>query len=400
MGKIAVALFFLYAFLVTSRILDVLGNSFKIPAVVLVLLGIGLLANRRAFTFWRTPAGKTMPVFAAWVLATWLLAQHAPASWKLIESVLVGAILFAASGLLAKATDFRQLFGTLACAGLVEAGLGIVWSTQSYGRLALRSGPDGDPNYYAMSLLAIIPLLWSLVAGKPWRLRLLGLAAGALLLGMLIRTGSRASFVAIGAMLVVVFFLSPLTSRILIASLAAVAFVVLVAFVPNVLKSRLGGTESARSGADKDSANARGTLLATSVALTLTNPIFGLGPGNFADTVVEEGRRRGVEWAPLGPHNAYTQISSETGVPGLILFLLLIGFSLQSVIAVVRQSARKGATPNGELHHLACGLLVSLAGTCSFIFFLGEAYNSVIYLWLGLGTGLRLLLPEPELEDE
>jgi O-antigen ligase len=389
--KIAVALFFLYTFLLTSRILDVLGNHFKMAAVVLALLGIGLLASRRAFAFWKTPAGKTMPVFAAWVVLMWILAQHPAGSLRLIQKILEGAVLFAASGLLTKATDFRNMFGVLACAGLVEAGLGIVWGTQSYGRLALRSGPDADPNYYAMSLLAIIPLLWSIVAGKPFLIRLLGLVGGALLLVMLIRTGSRASFVAIAAMLVVLFFLSSLTSRILIASLAAVAFVILVAFVPNVLKSRLGGAETERSGADKDSASARETLLATAVALTLTNPIFGIGPGNFAQVVVEEGRSRGVEWAPLGPHNAYTQISSETGFAGILLFLLLIGFSFKNVISVLRQTR-----PKGELYPFACGLLVSLAGTCSFLFFLGEAYNSVVYFWLGLASGLRLSLPEDE----
>jgi O-antigen ligase len=395
MWKIAVALFFLYAFLLTSRMLDVLGNSFKIAAVLLALLAIALVVSRRAFTFWQTPAGKTMPVFAAWVVATWFLASHPMGSARLIQKILEGVVLFAASGLLANVGDFRKLFGTLAGAGLVEAGLGILWGKQSYGRLALRSGPDSDPNYYAMALLAIIPLIWSLVAGQPWRMRLLGLLAGALPVAMLIRTGSRASFVAMGAMVVVLFFLASLTGRILIVSLAAVAFVILVAFVPNVLKSRLGGADTERSGADKDSANARGTLLGTGVALTIENPIFGIGPGNFAEMVVEEGRARGVEWAPLGPHNAYTQISSETGFPGILLFLLLMGFSFQNVISVLRQTG-----PSGELYPFACGLLVSLAGTCTFIFFLGEAYNSVLYFWLGLASGLRLALPEPEEEDE
>jgi len=251
-----------------------------------------------------------------------------------------------------------------------------------------------------MSLLAMMPIIWTVIARKPLRVRLLGLLAMALPMVMIIRTGSRASFVAIGAMLVVLFFLSSLTNRIVIASLAAVAFVILVAFVPNALRSRLGGAQTERSGADKDSANARGTLLETGVALTLDNPIFGVGPGNFAETVVEEGRSQGVEWAALGPHNAYTQISSETGIPGVLLFLLLIGFSFQNVVSVLRQSAAKGATPDPEIYQLARGLLLSLAGTCTFIFFLGEAYNSVIYFWLGLASGLRLLLAEPEVEEE
>jgi O-antigen ligase len=396
---IAIAVFLLYAFLLTSRVLDVAGNSYKIPVVLLALVAVSLLATRRVFAFWKTPAGKVLPIFVLWVLVTWLLAPHAGKE-RLMQKIFEGAVLFAAAGLLTRAADFEKMFRTLAAAGLVVAGLGLVWSKQSYGRLALRSGPDADPNYYAMSLLAMIPLIWTVVARQQIRIRLLGLLAMALPLVMIIRTGSRASFVAIGIMLVVLFFLSSLTSRIVIAGLAAVAFVILVAFVPNALKGRLGGAQTERSGADKDSANARGTLLATGIALTLDNPIFGVGPGNFAATVVEEGRSQGVEWAALGPHNTYTQISSETGIPGILLFLLLLGFSLQNVILVLRQSAPKGATPDPAIYQLARGLLLSLAGTGAFIFFLGEAYNSVIYFWLGLASGLRLLLPEPEAEEE
>jgi O-antigen ligase len=397
----AIALFLLNAFLLISRILDLLGaNSFKIPAVLLSLLGISLLATRHVFILWKTPAGKLLPIFVAWVLLTWLLAPHAPQSWQLMKSVLEGALLFAAASLLTTAADFRNLFRTLAGAGLIAAALGMVWSAQSYGRLALRGGPYADPNYYAMSLLAVIPIVWTVVAGKSLRVRLVGLLAIALPLVMLIRTGSRASFVSVGAMLVVLFFLSSIGGRVVLASLAAVAFVVLVAFVPNALKGRLGGAPTQRSGADDNSATARETLLVASLALTLNSPIFGLGPGNFADSLVAEGRSKGMDWAPLGTHNAYTQISSETGIPGILLFLLLIGFSFKNVISLLRQTAPKGATPNAELYQLARGLLLSLTGTCAFIFFLGEAYNALIYFWLGLTAGLRLLLAPPELEDQ
>lgn len=395
LDQIAIVLFCLYAFLLTSRVLDVWGNSFKIPAVVLASLAISLLASRRRFAFWKTPAGKVMPVFVAWVLLTWLLASRSAESWKLMQKILEGAVLFAASGLLTMTADFNKLFRTFACAALLAAGLGIVWGVQSHGRLALRAGPFADPNYYAMSLLAMIPLIWTVVAREPLRSRLPAFAACAFVFVMLVRTGSRASFIAIGAMLVVLFFLSSLTGRVVLAGLAAVAFVILVAFVPNTLKNRLGGAPTNHSGADENSASAHATLLATGLALTVDNPIFGVGPGNFAETVVEEGRSRGIEWARLGPHNAYTQISSEAGFPGILLFLLLIGFSFKNVISLLRQTAPKGAAPDADQYQLARGLLLSLTGTCTFIFFLGEAYNSVIYFWLGLASGLRLLRPTP-----
>jgi hypothetical protein len=80
--------------------------------------------------------------------------------------------------------------------------------------------------------------------------------------------------------------------------------------------------------------------------------------------------------------------------------LLLIGFSLRNIISLLRQTRPLGESPDLPINQLARAMLVSLAGVCTFMFFLAEAYNSLVYLWLGLASGLRLLLPEPESDDE
>jgi O-antigen ligase len=397
--RIAIALFFLACFLSISRILDMVGKGFRIPAIVLSLLGISLLASRRAFVFLRSTAGKIMPIFVAWVLLAWLMAGHTPGGLSYIRNLLAGIVLFvAAAGLLTTTADFSKLFTTLACAGVVAASMGIVWGVYRSGRFALRDGAYGDPNYYAMWLLALMPLIWTVVARKPIWARLGGLLVTTLPLFLLIKTGSRAGAISLGAMLIVLFFLSSLKMRVLVGGVAAVAIVVLLAFVPNALKSRLGPSNG--PSAEEDSSAARRTLFVTALVMTLNNPLFGLGPGNFARAVVDEGRLRGEEYAPLATHNAYTQISSETGVPGAVLFLLLVAFSVVNVFTLVRQTSPKGATPDGDLHELARGLLLSLTGVCAFMFFLSEGYNSVVLLWLGLASGLRLLLPPPERELE
>jgi len=392
--QIAVVLFFSICFLLVSHVFDVVPKSFKIPVVLLALLGISLAASGRGFVFWQTTAGKIMPVFVAWVLLTWLLAGHTMDGRYYMQAFVVGAVLFAAAaGLLNTAADFSKLFMTLACAGVVAALLGVVWSGQHYGRFALRMGAYADPNYYAMGLLAVMPLMWTTVARKALWVRIAGLLAMALPLLLLVKTGSRAAVISIVVMLVVLFLLSSLTARIVIGGLAAVAVVALLAFVPNVLKSRLAPSDA--QSAEQNSSAARQTLLVTGLVMTLNNPLLGLGPGNFARAIVDEGRMRGEEYAPLGTHNAYTQISSETGVPGIILFLLLIGFSIVKLVSLLRQTSA-----NDELHELARGMLLSLAGVCIFLFFLSEGYNPLVYLWLGLATGLRRLLPEPEREIE
>jgi len=391
--QIGILVFFLTCFILVSRIFDITGKS-GLPAALLGLLGIALVVSPRRFAFLSTAAGKIMPVFVAWVVLTFFLSAHGPDSLFYLRTLLEGALLFAAAaGLLTTATDFSKLVNIIACAGLTAAVLGVVWGTHHGGRIALRGGPYADSNYYAMWLMAVTPLIWTAVARKPLWIRLVGGAAAAFPLLVALRTGSRAGVVSLGIMALALFVLAPLGTRILIATVAAVGAVALVAFVPDALKTRLA--PSVQSGADTDSSRARRTLFATSLAVTLSNPLFGVGPGNFPFVVVEQGRAAGVEWAPLNTHNGYTQVSSETGIPGAILLLLLIGFSVRNTVSLVRQGSPKGVAPDAEIHRLARGLLVSLAAILASIFFLSEGYNMMVLLWLGITAGLRHSVPEP-----
>ena len=214
------------------------------------------------------------------------------------------------------------------------------------------------------------------------------------------------------AMLAIVFFLSSFKMRIVIAGLSAVGLVVMLAFLPASLRSRLAasarivssGTNVGPSDegqiAGDNSAVSRQTLLETGIALTLENPVFGVGPGNFGPTVVEIGKSQGFDWVPLNTHNAYTQISSETGIPGFLLYLVLIVLSVISVVSLLRQTSASGATPDAQLHLFASGMLVSLTGLLTCIFFLSEGYNQLVYFWFGIACGLRLIIPKAQSEEE
>ena len=397
----ALPLFFLICFLEVSRVLDPLGRHFRLIALLLVLLAISLVASRRALVFWKSAAGKVLPFLVAWILLTYFMTQHSEESSLYILNVLQGSLLFvAATGLLTAVSDFKKLFRVLACGGLGACALGFVWSMIRNGRFALRDGPYYDANTYAMCLLVTAPIIWVSFARTPWWIRLCGLLATALPLLLAVKTASRGGFVAMLAMLVVLFFLASVKIRVLMASLSVVTLVVVLAFLPASMRTRLASAARIASSsdanmADEHSAVARQTLFMTSVALTLENPVFGVGPGNFASTVVEVGRSQGIEWAPLNTHNSYTQISSETGIPGFLIFVLFLFFSVKSAVSALRCTSTTSEDPDPEIHRLAAGLLVSLAALLTCMFFLSEGYNLVVFMWLGVACGLRLLLPEP-----
>ncbi len=403
--SLAVGLFFITVFIEASRILEFAGKGGAI--VLFGLLVIALALNARKLAFWKTLGGKIMPLFVAWVVVAYVANPHSAYSFPYLQGTLDGAVLFVAASLLADRADFKKLFAILAAAGLFVCALGMVWSGYRNGRFGLRGGLYGDPNYFAMGLLGMAPIIWVVLTGKEgWRKAVAGIATVVPVL-LALRTASRGSLVAVAVMLAVLFFFLSIRVRIVMASATVVALVAFLAFMPASLRNQLlvaariaPADETQPPSEAAVSVTSRETLLTTSINMTLNNPVLGVGPGNFGPTIVEFGRMQGIEWLEMNTHNSYTEISSETGLPGVVFYVLMVIFSFQSVIQVVRHTSEKGENPDVEMHKLAGGLLVSLAGTCTCMIFLSEGYSTLALFWFGLANAMHRLLPEASDEEE
>ena len=68
------------------------------------------------------------------------------------------------------------------------------------------------------------------------------------------------------------------------------------------------------------------------IGTIVDRPVFGVGPGNFSVALGEDisASRKGAS-----AHNLYLDIASEMGLPGLLLFLLLIGHILYRAISSI-----------------------------------------------------------------
>ncbi len=405
--QIGAVVFALLSFLEISRILDTV-HVHAIP-VLIALLAIVLLISRRALVFWKCGAGRALPLFVSWVALAYVLAPHTELSTPYVLSTVEGALFFVAGvGLLSSVSDFRTFFRIMAAAGLIVCALGVVWSGSMNGRHALRGGPYMDPNSYAMALLALAPILWAAFPEKPLWSKLGGVLAAIIPLFFMLRTVSRGGFVAVLVMAAVVFVFASVRMKIVMATVAVLAAIILLAFLPDSLRTRLASAARLSSASGEHSQNSdavsldsRETMLMTSINVTLTYPFLGVGPGNFGPTIAEFGRIQNQNWINLNTHNSYTQISSETGLPGLLAYLALVGFTFRSVVITLRKTRPRGDNPNPEIHRFSVAMLVSLASTCTCMFFLSEGYSLQNFLWFGLANGLQRLLPEePEDEEE
>ena len=133
---------------------------------------------------------------------------------------------------------------------------------------------------------------------------------------------------------------------------------------------------------------ARRYFLIQSLKLTLQHPIFGVGPGQFAGTNWEVSKAEGVHIAAQPTHNTYTEVSSETGIPGLIFFVGTLVICFRSTLRIAKM------TENNEslraLSNAATCVFVSITAFLIGAFFLSLSYSALVTVALGLSAALRM----------
>jgi hypothetical protein len=114
------------------------------------------------------------------------------------------------------------------------------------------------------------------------------------------------------------------------------------------------------------------------------HPIVGAGLGMNALAMNEA---RGSRWLSL--HNVYLQYAVDLGIPGLILFLMLLTGSVKSARYAQRRSDRGSAS--GELFYLAEGIRISLVAFAVAGLFHPVAYNFYFYYIAGLALAAKAI---------
>ena len=396
-------------FILYSRFFDLVLRGFYIPKVVLSLMILFFLVSGKPLVFLSSRVGKIMLVFVCWVTFTVLFSEWKGGSLPYFEQLLQSLFFFAiAAGLPNTIADIRRTCFTLAFSGVLAALMSFHWNLNLEGRLALSAGSFADPNYFAMGLAAVIPFVWEMATTAESKvMKIFAWLSMPVLFLVLARTGSRGAMMAFAVMLLLLLIISPAKTKIALILVSLIGFGVLLAVVPSYVMERYvtfftvssdSSQQAAESGnpdldrlrADASSAEERKRLLQESVNLTLEHPLVGVGPGCFQSAVYDEARAKGIRhnvW--LMTHNSYTQISSETGVPGLILLLCLIGASFKSLWGVMKRARPEGEKPSPAAYVAAKSLLLSFVVVSVSVFFLAIGYDFVIYLWAGLTAGLQ-----------
>jgi O-antigen ligase len=133
---------------------------------------------------------------------------------------------------------------------------------------------------------------------------------------------------------------------------------------------------------DRGSAAVRRELLILSLKMTATHPIFGVGPGQFENVT--------QTW--FLTHNTYTQLSSEVGIPGFILFVLVLRQVFRNLKGIQKTEAFRN---DPQIHIFASALRASFAGYLVGAFFASYGYELFIYALVAFTGVLYTACQEP-----
>lgn len=398
--KVAFALVNIYLFIVISRLFDVTFSALRIPMVFFILALLSGLFGGNLLPTLRSRFTLILAAMLVWVgLAVIFSSWRGGSTPFWLESfqdfLLAVAIMSTASGF----RDCIRLMYTIAFAVLTAALLSFLFGVYIEGRLSFYQGTYGDPNQYAMGLLIGLPC-WVLILKRvSFFKKVLCLLAVGIIFFVFFRTGSRGGALGLSIVGLAMLFQASAKQRIVVLCAGVVLLILAPFFLPDYLKARYFtflSVDSSPSGdvqqqehlsSDAASAEGRLQLIWDALRVTAQHPLIGVGPGQFAQRRWEEAQAAGKgNVGYFVTHNSYTQMSSETGVPGLIILIILLYNCFKAIRAVLRLRRSRGYLLPQEAIDAGMYLRLAFIGLSVCAFFLSVAYTQLFYIMATLSA--------------
>ncbi|HEX8475846.1 MAG TPA: O-antigen ligase family protein [Pyrinomonadaceae bacterium] len=324
-------------------------------------------------------------LFALTGLLSIPLATNRVDSWAIFTDRLLKAVVMFVVMVNAVRTE-RRLKGLLLLTFAVSCVLSVNAindyrlgraTTEGYRVAGSIGGMFSNPNYLALHLVTIIPLPLCLLLSTRSMLKKFVFAGIALLfLVATILTFSRGAFLALIGMTAVLLWKLGRRNRSGIAVLLLLFLPIVLVVAPGAYGNRIASIFD--SSLDPNgSSTIRQAVFWRSVYVTIANPVFGVGIGNFRIMSIRE----------LVSHNAYTQVSSEMGVAALALYTMFIVTPLRRLRLIERDTfaSRRGS----KFYYLSVALQASIVAYMIDSFFASVAYEWFIYYLVGYSVALR-----------
>jgi O-antigen ligase len=210
------------------------------------------------------------------------------------------------------------------------------------------------------------------------------------------RTGSRGAFlglIAVGIALLILLKSISVYKRVGFVVVTAAA---LVTFAPRGYWAQMGTIFKIKQDYNYTTTDGRKQVAMRGVNYMLDHPVFGLGIHNFSKAECFDSEKAREHIAGTGirctaPHNSYVEAGAELGIPGLLLWLLLIFGGIRSMLKLrtkLPASWARGSPEERFLYLAPLYLSISMIGFSVSSFFVGFAWLDPVYFLAAMMAGI------------
>lgn len=240
-------------------------------------------------------------------------------------------------------------------------------------------GLFGNSNDLALHIVTMIPLAVGFAfAGKSLIRRVVFIGMSVLFCAGVIVTFSRGGFLGLVAVLFVLVRKLGRRNKMLSGVILVAVILGILAVAPGAYSSRLSSIFNAAADTT-GSRSQRNEILKRSILVTLRYPLFGVGLGNFHHKSVQE----------LVTHNAYTQVSSEMGIPAMIVYIMFMVYPLRKLRKI--EAETEGRPEKRKFYAWSIGIQTAIIGYMVASFFASVAYQWYIYYLVAYAVAARRL---------
>jgi O-antigen ligase len=266
--------------------------------VAALVIALVLVARRRTLSF--DIVDGLIAFFLLWSVASAVFATNHWVAQRSVAISVSSAIVFWGARSVAARGSYRPILVAASIAAVVAAALSLAQAygleTEYFSANRAPGGTFGNRNFVAhMAVIGLPSLVWCTVTARRSLGALLGSLGGAILAAALVLSRSRAAWLAVAACAVLLFIpmiastkywrerqIGGRFARLTLA--AAIGGMVAIA-LPNTLNwnSDSPYLDSARGMVDYKSGSGRGRVAQyqNSLKMAISNPVFGVGPGNW-----------------------------------------------------------------------------------------------------------------------
>ncbi|MGD0667769.1 MAG: O-antigen ligase family protein [Bryobacteraceae bacterium] len=354
------------------------------PAILSTLLmgGVQRTFHSRAAFYW-------VAFFAWMVLATPFSSWPGGSVQRVLTYARVdGIFLLLVGGMALNWTEVRAIIRTIAAAAVMNLASTRYFEQVANGRVSLEaSGTIGNSNDLAAQLLLVLPFLLFFMTGKGRSIVVRLVVLGLLMYGLwiILGTASRGGLVGLAVAFLYILIHISLSKKVMLVIAAGVITLAALAMLPRMTLNRLGALFGGKQEEATESADSRKYLFLTSVKYTIEHPVFGIGPDQFANFEGKTSRTEGLHGNWHATHCAFTQVSSECGVPAFVFFTFGLGSAMLLVLRTYRKAKREGYL---EIATGCFCYLLAMVGYLTALIFLAQAYSFRLPAMVGLGVTL------------